>query len=160
MAPAVSVPGDGLNDRQRRFCEEYFRGEQAGNGTRAYQLAYPDAKENSASACSSALLRDPRVLKFLATLRQHALDRVDEDFKKWSDLVPEAQRVLLAVMRGNLRSRLEFDAAREILDRALGRPSQLLSHELLYDERRVQKALMAFNARTQADGPATPPGIG
>lgn len=113
--------------------------------------AYPEATYNTASVSATRLLKDQRIQRFLGLLRDEALARVAKDLRPWRELVVDAQATLLAVMRGELRSRLMLEAAREVLDRALGKPTQTLAHEVLWDQRRVTQALHALANRTATD---------
>jgi hypothetical protein len=76
---------EGVNDRQRRFCEFIMRGLAAG---RAYEAAGYEASGDAADVQASKLLRNAKVAKYLDGLRQEAKasagrDRDDMLSKLW-----------------------------------------------------------------------------
>ncbi len=65
-----------LNEKQKAFCREYIFD---WNATRAYRLAYPDTtNDNSAAASASALLRNPKIEKYI--------DEIQKDLEKLAGL--------------------------------------------------------------------------
>lgn len=58
-----------MNDRQRRFCENVVKGMPAG---RAYEAAGYAARGGSADSAGAKLLRNDKVAKYLAELREAA----------------------------------------------------------------------------------------
>ena len=70
--------------------------------------------------------------------------------RPWIELAAEAQRVVWLTSCGKLRSRLCLDAAREILDRAFGKPTERREIELR-NESQVAKALSALSRREQEE---------
>jgi len=141
-----------LNERQRQFCIEFVEGKHAGNATRSYMESYSASSVSSAGSCAAQLLRDPRVAGLIAELRQQRAAKRITDMRPWEELVGEAQRTLVDILRGEVRSRLMLDACREVLDRALGKAPQRLEHELLRDENQVNQALAALAQRRLTDG--------
>lgn len=70
-----------LNDKQKRFCEEYSLDF---NQTRAYKVAYPNTKTDNAAAASAAkLLRNTKVQAFLSQIKRE----LREDNKITSQMV-------------------------------------------------------------------------
>lgn len=64
-----------MNEKQRRFCEEYLIDL---NATRAYKAAYPSVKKDaSASVCAAKLLRNAKVKSYLADRMKARQDRVE-----------------------------------------------------------------------------------
>jgi hypothetical protein len=142
-----------LSKRELAFCLQYASGEHAGNGTRSYLAAFPKTKYSSAAVAAHEILKNPKVQQFLAALYRDNVLEVGNAIRPWADLVPEAQAVMVATMRGRLRDRLAMEASQLILDRALGKPTQHLEHELVRDEARINKALHALTKRREvADG--------
>lgn len=136
-----------LTKKRLAFATAYVSGETAGNAKRSAMAAgYP---ERSASVTASRLLKDPRVLSFVANLRarlvstpvvppkveQRAETKAVNEAKPWLELVPLAQRALLEGATGVIvtledgtqefrdgASPVRILAADKILDRALGKP--------------------------------------
>ena len=66
---------DKLTPKQETFCVEYL---VDGNATRAYRVAYPNARsENSINSCASKLLRNPKVEKYIAERRDRQTIRTN-----------------------------------------------------------------------------------
>lgn len=70
--PAKAVAG--LTELERRFVEEYFKDP---NGSQAYKLAKPGAKDTTARTEASKLLAKPNVAAFLADLRAKQSQRTE-----------------------------------------------------------------------------------
>lgn len=157
---ALKLVESPLNERQRQFCIEFVEGKHAGNATRSYMEIYKSSSVSSAGSCAAQLLRDPRVAGLIADLRQQRAEKRITDMMPWEALVGEAQRTLVEILRGEVRSRLMLDACREVLDRALGKAPQRLEHELLRDEAQVNRALAALAERRIADGSEAPSTVG
>ena len=139
-----------LTDLERRFLLEYHGGESAWNGTRSWMKASGSANYNTASIEASETLKKPSAQRFLQDLRQEVVKEAAKKLRPWSDLAGEAQQVLLSTMRGELRSRLELDAAREVLAYAIGRPKE--THELqVMDQENARGALRLLKARMRED---------
>ncbi len=138
--------GDGLNERQRKFALEFFSGENQGNATRAYMAAYPDVNYSSAGAVGHDLLKTNKVKVFLEKARAEAREGAINEIRPWIELAGEAQWVIWRTVVGEMRSRLALDAAAMILDRAFGKPTERIEHELR-DESRITRALMALQVR-------------
>jgi phage terminase small subunit len=145
--------GQELNAEQRAFCREYHSGEHSGNGTKCYQLAYSvvskPLSDSSASSCSSALLKDPRIQAYLKTLREAKVVKLQDKLSSWESLAAEAQQTVLEVMRGECRSRMRFEGALHILDRALGRVVNRTELEVALDADEVLSCLHALASRTR-----------
>lgn len=57
-----------LTEKQKAFCREYIFD---WNATRSYRAAYPDTtNDNSAAASSSALLRNPKIQKYIEDIQK------------------------------------------------------------------------------------------
>jgi hypothetical protein len=139
-----------LDPRHRQFAEEYFAGPTAGNALRCYLRVFDTTKEGTAGSAGHELLKRPEVREYLEHLSSEATERVLTELggalRPWIQLAPEAQAILVATARGTLRSRLAFDSAREILDRALGKATDHLSVD--FSEDSAKAALRAFTNRT------------
>ena len=59
---------DGLNDAQKRFCEEYV---YDWNGARAYKVAYPKATDATARTNASLLLTKPNIQAYLKHIKSN-----------------------------------------------------------------------------------------
>ncbi len=134
-APAVELvereisPDGPLTYRLRRFVEYYVSDPlTASNATRSWMKAFdlPEEKYNLASTAASTALRYPKVEKYRQRLQEAAISKaVGGTFKDWvTRNVPKALSTVEAVMDGELRSRLQLDAALQVLDRGLGKPTQ------------------------------------
>lgn len=56
-----------LNEKQKEFCRQYI---YDWNATRSYRAAYPDTtNDNSAAASASALLRNPKIEKYIEDIQ-------------------------------------------------------------------------------------------
>ena len=160
MSQALAVVEDEghLTPRERRFALEYLWGEFASNGRRCYLKAFglPEEKYDYASSQASILLRRPRIERFLQELREHVLTGGASSpggprgLRDWLDVAIEAQETVIAVMQGTLRSRLQLDAAREVLNRALGQPVARTELEVV-NQQRASKALLALKKRMAKD---------
>jgi hypothetical protein len=147
LALAVVENREDLTDLERRFLIEYETpGECFHNGTRAWMKASGAANYNTASIEASEALRKPSAQRFREELRAAAIGQIADRLTPWVRLAGEAQQVLLATMRGERRSRLELDAAREVLAYAIGRPKE--THELqVADQENARGALKLLKAR-------------
>ena len=124
---------EGLTPHERRFAEEYFAGEHAGNGTRSYQAIHPDASYATASVAASELLKSPKIKHFLAELHDHATEAIAGTLRDWAELLPIAQSVILATAQGRMRSRLAFEASVYVVNRAQGLPQAIKAgRELIF----------------------------
>ena len=159
MTDAVQTETE-LNERQQKFCQEFVFGAHQGNATRSYLVVYRESSVTSAGTCASQLLKDPRSSRYLAELRRDAHEKRLRELQPWSSLVGEAQAILLAILRGEVRSRLMLDACRDVLDRSLGKAPQRLEHEFAFDEHEVNRALMALAHRQLADGSRATEAVG
>ena len=142
-----------LNAEQRAFAHEFLFGEHQGNATKCYQAVYSvvskPLSDSSASSCGSALLKDPRVIAYLKTLREAKVVKLDTKLDSWESLAAEAQQTVLEVMRGECRSRMRFEGALHILDRALGKPVQRAETAVSLDADEVLHCLHALASRTR-----------
>lgn len=140
-----------LNTNQKRFCQEYLYGEHQGNGTKCYQLAYSLVgkvlDDDSAGSCASALLKDPRITAHLKAEREKQAAELQHKLRPWSDLAGEAQQTVLDTLRGTCRSRMKYDSALHILDRALGKPVQRAETEFSLNPDGILTALHALAGR-------------
>lgn len=59
---------EGLNDAQKKFCEEYI---YDFNGGRAYQSAYPNVKKEAARAAASRLLTNVNIQAYIKHLQSN-----------------------------------------------------------------------------------------
>jgi phage terminase small subunit len=58
-----------LNDKQKKFCEEWLF---EYNATKAYRAAYPDCKtDNSAAVNASKLLRNAKIKDYIEELKEN-----------------------------------------------------------------------------------------
>jgi hypothetical protein len=91
---------------------------------KAFELG--EEKRDLASVLASQALRDPKVERYRQLLHEAAISKaVGGTFRAWvTRNVPKALSTVEAVMDGELRSRLQLDAALQVLDRGLGRPTQ------------------------------------
>lgn len=140
------VFSEGLPPHERRFAEEYFAGEHAGNGTRSYQVVHPEASYATASVAASELLKSPKIKEFLAELHDQATQAIAGKLQDWAELLPVAQNVILATAQGRMRSRLAFEASVYVVNRAQGLP-QASTELVVRDERKVAQALNEFARR-------------
>jgi hypothetical protein len=145
-----------LDQERRRFAEEYTSGEHATNATRSLMVVRPDLDYNSASVRASDFLKEPKVNAFLAILRERVFEesvaRCGDKLRDWSDLLPRAQAILVGVAEGTIRSRLQFDGAKYLVDRVLGGP-QASTELVVRDERNAAHALTEFARRvTEMNG--------
>ena len=146
-----------LNTKQKRFCQEYLYGEHQENATKCYQLAYDvvgkELSDGSAGSCASALLRQPSILAHLKAEREKQTAKLQDKLRRWEDLAPAAQAVVVETMHGTSRSRMRYEAALVILDRALGRVANRTELEVYLDSDGVTSALHALaNRRLLGDG--------
>lgn len=86
-----------MTDKQRKFCDEYLIDL---NATRAYKLAYPNVKsESAATSGASRLLRNVKVKTY-----------IDEQLEKISSekiaTAEEAMEYLTTVLRGESQSEI------------------------------------------------------
>jgi hypothetical protein len=138
--------------QERRFAEEFFSGENAGNATRSYLLVHPESSYDAASVEASRLLKSPRVRAFLDELHATAIESAAGKLMPWSELLPLAQSVIVATAQGRLRNRIAFEAAVFLTNRVMGTPVSLASTELIVrDEARIAKAVSAFTKRVVAE---------
>ena len=142
----VADTGTTLNLRQDRFALEYVTGEDAGNGSKCYAKIYDVKDMNVAAACAARLLTNAKVQEAIIGYRQEVLDQAMVVARPWIDLVPEAQSTLLSILRGDVTSgaHVRLSAAREILDRALGKPKESVE---VSDRTQVDAAVAAFLGR-------------
>lgn len=146
-----------LNTKQKAFCREFLFGEFSGNGTKCYRKAYEVVGEMLSDAtcgsCASALLRQPSIIAYLKTLGEAQAAKLQGKLKRWEDLAPAAQAVLVETLHGTCRSRMRYEAALVILDRALGRVANRTELEVYLDSDGVSSALHALaNRRLLSDG--------
>src|SRR5437588_12891534 len=83
-----------LSATERAFCEEYFSGEHADNATRAYMVAYPNANVSTAGSKGPELLKQRRIEKYLARLRNEAIGESAQKLVPWVNLESRAQAVI------------------------------------------------------------------
>lgn len=139
----------GLTSLQKNFALAYFEGPTAGNATRSWMRTSGEESADRAGAIASEVLKHPRVAKFLVHLHEAAIvAAVDRKLTPWGSLVPLAQGVIVATAQGKLRNRLAYEAAIHILDRALGKPTERHTLELM-DESRVNGLLRSMSARVE-----------
>lgn len=70
IVPEVIQEGyEGLNDRQKHFCQEYMM--NGYNGIRAYLASHPGCKETTAATQASIYIRNPKIKNYLDYLKQH-----------------------------------------------------------------------------------------
>ncbi len=131
---------------ERRFCEEYFSGEFASNGTRSYLAANPGVSYDRASVAACDLLKQHNVQRFLEKLREQAIGRVQEKMVPWVGLLGRAQQIILATAEGRLKSRLQYEAAVYLINRVLGSPVATAEISLL-DQNRVTGAIKNLTRR-------------
>ena len=140
-----------LNAKQKKFCQEYLYGEHQGNGTKCYRKVYEFGEKTLSDtvcgSCASALLKDPRTIAYLKMLRQAKAAKLDTKLSSWESLAGEAQETVLQVMRGECRSRMRFEGALHILDRALGKPVQRAETEFSLNPDGILTALHALAGR-------------
>jgi hypothetical protein len=157
-----------LPPKVRMFCELYATDpEVGGNATQSYRRVYPNASYNTASVESSRILSLPSVQQFLTSLYREATERAVARLLEWDELLPLAQGILIAATQGRIRSRLQVETARYIVDRAQGTPVarndvvvrnpesigkalQVFSRRLA--ERNKKRLLSGFNATDEAQG--------
>lgn len=146
---------DLLNQRQRAFVLHYLLGTDDVRGVvyKSYFAAGFGAKDkDSASAGGAALMRHPNVVKAMDEIRKELEREAKARMKSWVVMAGKAQDLLeravntalLAPMRERMTPQEEADfklqatylsanqiaVVREVLDRALGRPSQPHTHDV------------------------------
>jgi hypothetical protein len=137
-----------LTPQERRFAEEFFSGEHAGNATRSYLAIHPDSSYDTASVEASTLLKQPNVRSFLEYLHQEATGLTVGKLIPWVDVLPVAQAVIIAAANGKVRGRLAYEAAVYICNRVMGTRVSVGSHEIIVrDEARIAQAVSAFTKR-------------
>ena len=143
--------GQELNEQQKKFCQ-YLCGEALGNATKAYQLAYSvvgkELSDSTCGSCGSALRNDPRCQAYIRELVEAQAAKLQDKLRKWEDLAPEAQAVLVDCMRGICHSRMRFEAALICLDRACGKVATKTELEVSLDADEVLHCLHALASRT------------
>ena len=100
---------------------------------------------------ASDLLKQPKVREYLEQLHREAREGALSELRPWLDLAGEAQAVVMATLRGQLRSRMCLDAAQIVLDRAFGKPTERREIEVR-DHARTLRALQAFGMRLREEG--------
>jgi hypothetical protein len=115
-----------LRPLQQTFVLEYLKGRDAGNATLSYMRVYGTDNENSASASASYLLSTPRVRAVIEAFQADARAELEDRLIPWVELVPEAQKIILEIAQGKVTkgATTRLGAARELLDRALGKPTE------------------------------------
>ena len=115
-----------LKPLQQTFVLEYLSGEDAGNGTKCYQKVYSTNTEAGAAASASYLLTTPKVRAVVEAFQAEARAKLEDRLIDWMSLVPTAQRTVLDIAEGRITkgAATRLNAARELLDRALGRPTE------------------------------------
>jgi phage terminase small subunit len=142
------APPLALTPQARRFADEFFNGEYAGNATRSYLVLNENVSYANASVEASDLLKTPEVRAYLNNLHERAITATAATMKPWSELVPMAQGIIVATARGEVRNRLAYEAAIHICNRVLGTPVSVASTELIVrDEARILRAVNAFTKR-------------
>lgn len=142
-SPALPLP-----PHERRFAEEYFSGEHAGNGTRSYLVVHPECTYDAASVEASRLLKSPRVRAFLDELHTTAIEATAGKLLPWTEVLPLAQGVIIATAQGRLKSRIAYEASVYLVNRVMGTPPSSGTHEVIVrDEAKIAKAVAAFNQR-------------
>ena len=140
-----------LNTKQKAFCREFLFGEFSGNGTKCYRKAYEVVGEMLSDAtcgsCASALLASFHISQYLRTLSGEAAERLQAELRPWESLAGEAQQTVLDTLRGTCRSRMKYDAALHVLDRALGKPVQRAETEFSLNPDGILTALHALAGR-------------
>lgn len=121
-----------LNGRQEQFCRLFVLGDPnwspleesvpdtRGHAKRAYVRAGYAARGASARAAASRLLRSPAVQARIRELRELELKVESVYLRRWESLLPDAQRVLIDAMRGKPITSVQIQAAKVVLDQALG----------------------------------------
>jgi hypothetical protein len=135
-----------ITPMERRFAEEYFAGEHAGNGTRAYLSINPESTYDRASVEASILLKSDKVRAFLRELHERITEATAGRLMPWTELLSTAQTVIVATAQGRLRNRLAFEAAVYIVNRNLGSPTA--SHEVVvHDHETIKQGVKMFSQR-------------
>jgi hypothetical protein len=147
VVPVEDAKEETLTPKLRMFCEVYATDpEVGGNATQSYRRVYPNASYNTASCESSRLMSLPCVQEYLASLFREATERAVTQLVAWEELLPMAQGILIAAAQGKIRSRLQVDTARYIVDRAQGTPVAK-SDVVVRNPESVGKALQSFTKR-------------
>lgn len=114
--------GFDLHPKVRQFVELYVSDpEIAGNGTKCYAKVYgidvsnPNSREYgyASNTASDLLLKNPEVERYRKALIGKATGKVRGRIHQAAD---RAATVLLSVMDGDVRSRLQLDAAVKVLE--------------------------------------------
>jgi hypothetical protein len=135
-----------IRPMERRFAEEYFAGDHAGNGTRAYLSINPESTYDRASVEASILLKSDKVRAFLRELHDQVTQATARRLVPWTELLSTAQTVIMATVQGRLRNRLAYEAACYIVNRNLGSPTA--SHEIIvHDQERIAQGVRLFAQR-------------
>lgn len=111
---------------QEAFVREYHSGEQAGNGTRSLMKVRSDYGYDRASVEASVLLRDRRVSEFLQRLREESLKKFQKGI---IGLVPRALAIVEEALNSESWSLRKW-ATEIVLDRGLGKPPEVVEHDI------------------------------
>lgn len=123
-----------LNPGRREFVLKYVLGEDGVRGIayKAYMAAgYTAKNNNTASSAAYQLLRDPLVLAAIEELQKERDRQAKMQMRSWVTLATKAQKKLEDYLDGKiLLSANAITVIKEVLDRALGRPTQTVEHEV------------------------------
>lgn len=116
-----------LHPRQLAFIDHYIAGKDGVRGLAgaSWEAAGYTSRGNAAMCDGTRALRNPVIAAEIARLRAKAEERVIRKMVPWIEMAPEAQDVLIDVMRGVIPSaeaKHRLAAARDAIDRAEGKP--------------------------------------
>lgn len=139
------------NRRQEDFCRLFVFGDgkvpEGGksskgesdprhNATRAYVAAgYKAGSLPGASVSASRLLRNAKIQHRIEELRAVEDRTMNVFLRRWGSLLPDAQQVFVDAMAGKEVTPIQLRAAREVVDRAQGRPESRRKSPNVEDDR-------------------------
>lgn len=119
-----------MNQREQAFVHKYTVGRKGvrGNATKSAEAAGYSAR--TAGSQGHRLLQKAEIKRAITAYRKKAAARATKKMVDWMELVPEAQTVVVKVSDGKVQkgAMTRLAGAREILDRALGKPQARIHH--------------------------------
>lgn len=119
-----------MNQREEAFVRNYTVGRKGvrGNATKSTEAA--GYSPRTAGSQGHRLLKKAEIKRAIAAHRKRAADRATKTMTDWMELVPGAQDVVVKVSGGKVQkgAMTRLAGAREILDRALGKPRTSIHH--------------------------------
>lgn len=135
-----------LNHLQRNFVLNYVLGDDGIRGIlyKSYRAAgYGSSNDNTASAAANALLKNPHIQAAIKDLRHEVEREALLRMKSWAQIAQKAQTLLERAIDTAMSPEIakatnsethltpnQLYAIKEVLDRALGRPTRKVEHEV------------------------------